>query len=513
MKNRVGEADVIFLTFEYVKKKAGCFQGSAEYNNAFFTFSVTEQINEIDRPFRGSVTAKDKVGNTHKVEIRDKDGNIKTKSIMLERRIYSSNPKVIKEKIADAIRKLYAKYAIEIQSDVFQSLRPESITPVLAVSKHGMAYVSYNHRDASDNSKVQYYGRLQRAARSMPNIPMVQITATKLKKWIETTSIPKSQLKELQKFWDYCLYKHICIGENPIHIPRAKKSNKKGKENIVKVDKLLPEQTQALYEYIEANMTGPHMGTILAIGGGFKPEKIVELTWSDIIIEDDNYVIVRDYIPERAGATKNYKRPLMPQAARIVKKRYEDLLENYTPRNLSKMPVVSAKNDSTKKYNTEALKKDAQRVVVKYVSHDVLKEISNEDLDYAAAFKILNNTYMYDLAVRCSLNKESGVFKFLTRKSLLGDTTSDSYRDFISRAALRHIHELTLFLDKEVVETEASISTIQEDAKTVIILRPETNHCTINGYIKFIVPPKSKCIIDSKYGVEGNLKSKKKSNR
>lgn len=497
--------EVEFLSFNCSNGVPRRYTGSLLMNNSLYKFSLTEQLDSCEEYYRGRVTAQSKTGKAITITVKNKNGEIKSKYVTYEKYVYSHDEKEIKRKIAEMANKLYAKHAIEIENDLFESLRQDTITPLLAVNKHGFTAIDYSHKAASETSKMQYYNRLKRAAEKLPNKPMCQITERTIKSWEKTTSFSRNEMQELKKFWEYCLLKRICIGDNPIHITRKKKRNKKDKNNTVTIDKLLPEQSQDLYDYINDNTTGPHMGTILALGGGFNPKKIIELKWSDIMIISDNYVIVRDYMPQRAGATKNYTRPLMPQAARIISKRYNELLKEYSSKQMNNMPVVSSKGNPVKQYNIDALKKDASRLITRYVSHEMLKQISNEDLDYAAPFKILKNTYKYDLEVRCSLNGDPSVCNFLLGKSLSNDVTSDSYRTFTSHAGLRHLHELTLFLDKEIPTLEPGISTIHKGESTINIIRPDNNHCSIDGFVEFELPPKCSCISQTRYGVDGYM--------
>lgn len=461
-------------------------------------------MNMADCHLRGRIIANDKTGAVLKV--REKDGEeIKVKSVVREMRIYTQEPNEIKEIIASATKKLYEKYSLVIQNDLFKSLRPDTITPTLAVSKYGMAAVDYNHGKACVESKGQYYTRLKRAASKLPRKPMAEIGVTQLNSWLKQNKISSTELQELKKFWEYCLTKGVCFGENPIHIPRKKKNKKNKKKNIVKIDRLLAEQSEDLYNHIEDNPTGPRMGTVLALGAGFYPAKSLELKWADMTFFEENFVVVRDYIAERAGATKNYSRPLMPRAARIINLRYNQLLKEYSPKQLENMPVVSAKEDPSKAYNAAALKKDAYRLIGRYISYEMMTQITNEDLDYAAPLKILHNTYKYDLQARCSLYDDPSVCGFLLRKSLLGDVTSDSYRAFTSPSGLRHMHELTLFLDKDLPILDEDVVVLNNESSTLKKINPATNHCTVEGYMEIEFLPGKEHIIQSRYGAIGHI--------
>lgn len=107
-----------------------------------------------------------------------------------------------------------------------------------------------------------------------------------------------------------------------------------------------------LYEYLlNGEISGDVCGIALMLWGGFSAKLACGFVWGDILFDCDEPDFVRMiyHQDDKAGATHDFTRPLFPQAARILLRRYRELTIKYTPETLLKCPAVSTKQSYKKR--------------------------------------------------------------------------------------------------------------------------------------------------------------------
>lgn len=504
-----------FSRFEY-KCEAGEIKrilGTFIYNSSPYNFSLSRQ-KSANFILRGTVSAIDSVGNVIKTKVKQKsdiplvDETIPDKYKYLSRsvRCFSANEDDIKAAIADAVIKLYSVNAKTIEAERSVSLRPDTITAAMAAQTAAKGFVAQAHGDASGKSQLNAVKRLQNVCAKLPNKAMQDIRKTELTKWMDELSIPRDMRKELHEFWEYCRLKRICNGGNPVTVPARKKTSDATLiKRASRITELLYDQETELLDLIEAKCSGPLVGIALMLAG-FTVKFISELKWESVVFYDKyDFVVVKFFQLERAGATHNYSRPVPPRVAVILQKRYAFLSGKYGEKVLSKMPVASYSENYKRPITASLLTKTAMNILLNsFMTYADYKLLTNENLDVSAASRVLFNTYKRDLESICNLEDDPGSLNFLLGLSLQDDITSDAYRDFTSVEGLTHLYDLLHVLCKEE-PIEPIPDKVAEDGLITKTFTPKTTRSCCQVLATVILQPGQKLSIKVLHGVSGSF--------
>ena len=179
----------------------------------------------------------------------------------------------------------------------------------------------------------------------------------------------------------------------------------------------------------------------LHLFGGLNTNQIRALTWGDIIFDDcePDKVIVRLRDDERSGSTHKLDRPIFPMGARILRARYQSLLEDGASKSALRGQKVAVRQNGVVFPASE---------ITRYIVR-ILKsiELSAEYYSRRDPGKILRpnellgSTYRYMVHYTCGLGAmEPGTANYLCGKSLTGNTTDDNYTSFSSPEGLERLY-------------------------------------------------------------------------
>ena len=179
----------------------------------------------------------------------------------------------------------------------------------------------------------------------------------------------------------------------------------------------------------------------LHLFGGLNTNQIRALTWGDIIFDDcePDKVIVRLRDDERSGSTHKLDRPIFPMGARILRARYQSLLEDGASKSALRGQKVAVRQNGVVFPASE---------ITRYIVR-ILKsiELSAEYYSRKEPGKILRpnellgSTYRYMVHYTCGLGAmEPGTANYLCGKSLTGNTTDDNYTSFSSPEGLERLY-------------------------------------------------------------------------
>lgn len=514
-KNYIESSTSFFVRFDYIYKKGQIKRilGKFIYNSSPYKFSLSRQKSD-NFVLRGTISALDSKGNVIKIKVKQNTPDLlsnetqdeKYKYLSRSVRCFSSDEEDIKAAITDAIITLYGDNARTIEAERSVSLRPDTITAAMAAQSSAKSFVAQAHEDASAKSQANYVKRLSNVCARLPNKAMQNIKRSELTKWMNDLSIPRDTRKELHDFWEYCRLKRICNGSNPVEVPaRRRVSDATLIKRAKRISELLPNQETRLLDMIEEKCTGPMVGIALMLAG-FTVRFISELKWESIVFYDKyDFVVVKFFQLERAGATHNYSRPVPPRVAEILRKRYEFLATKYGELVLAKMPVASYSENYKRPITTSLLTKTAMNILLdSFMTYADYKLLTNENLDVSAASRVLYNTYKRDLESICNLEDDPGSMNFLLGLSLQDDITSDAYRDFTSLEGLTHLYDLLHILCKDV-PVEQREDVISSDGQIVRTFSPETSRSNYQAIATIVLQPGEKISMKVPHGVNGSF--------
>lgn len=416
-----------------------------------------------------------------------------------------------KKNVERAAFRLYTKYADLIHRRMKDSNRADLITPAVAAVLYSEDYLAVNHRSASDSTRKTYGKTIKNHYAAMPAIPMAKMTTTKIKQYLDSHPVGSNTLRLINGFWAFCLAKGICIGVNPFPDTKKRKLSATTKQARALVpDELSIKQQDALFtKLMSGEISGDSCGIALMLWGGFSAKDACTFSWRDIIFnqEQSDFVQVRYYQNDKAGATHDYTRPLFPQAARILCRRYETLTVQYTSEDLAKCPVVSTKQSYKKAMTASALTQfGAMLLRTIGVSEETLMKLKMPKV--AVSGRIFYNTYVKNLVQRCGLANDPGTVNFMLGLSLSGSVTDDHYSSFVSELATERIFTALKAAGplEDIEQLEEQI--ILEDGRTQHIIVPENTRQRVGVVANIILQPGEEIEITCPHGVSGSISAR-----
>ena len=204
---------------------------------------------------------------------------------------------------------------------------------------------------------------------------------------------------------------------------------------------IVAERFAARYEDSLSAKAAKACAMALHLFGGLNTNQIRALTWGDIIFDDcePDKVIVRLRDDERSGSTHKLDRPIFPMGARILRARYQSLLEDGASKSALRGQKVAVRQNGVVFPASE---------ITRYIVR-ILKsiELSAEYYSRRDPGKILRpnellgSTYRYMVHYTCGLGAmEPGTANYLCGKSLTGNTTDDNYTSFSSPEGLERLY-------------------------------------------------------------------------
>lgn len=350
----------------------------------------------------------------------------------------------LKSYIEKKAYRLHMKFFDAIRLALMQGVRKETITPTFAFAAYGSTFIKHKYTSSAleDDTKQKYFNRLRDWYMRMPDIPMSDFSKSQMSSFLEKYHVSKTVQLVLEEFWMYCIDKGIAPNNNPF--PLKEKRNRSGKELSDKAKRpdILSENTQKqIYDVCINNPDSIACAVALMLWGGLQAYKAEKLLWKEILFDtnDPDLAILLLTEPDRAGATHIYNRPFFVQATRILRMRYEQLLNEYSEEFLKNTPVVCSFKDITKPMSNSTLIKHINTLLL---SCGVLKKTFAElkEPHLAVSRKLLSNTYHHNLLFKCNLKDDEYTIKFLRGESLSDDTSSDNYISFTDDDANRRLY-------------------------------------------------------------------------
>lgn len=490
-------------------------EGRLNVNNATFVFSLREQ-NGGSYTHRGRVGILDRTGKPLK---RKKSGSVAGASGVERESLTTSfycnsdagelTDETVKECIMKSVNRLMKDNQGLITDEVKGSYTPDTITLQIAGSVFVMEYVLTEHPGAGEELKDNLATKLKNICFRFPCKYMCDVTEADVHNFFNREKTGKTAKNELRKFWDFMLERGICSGTNPVPEYKYKKRNpvteQKGAMKMVEMDVSQFDKFCEKFEKKE-KLNGADAGVLLMLSG-FPSRYIVMLVWKDITFKkESDYVIVRNVQENRAGATHDFSRPVLPQTALALRRLFRDLKEKYGEEIMT-YPIAATSADPMKALTPEALNQEATRTLRGTVSKNyTLKRLHKEDRSTAASSRILAETYKRIILDRCNLERDPGTSNFLLGRSLGNDITSDAYTSFTSEDASRRLYNI-LRTVRKTENHRKTVSEKKENGRLITELFPKTSREYVNMISDIVLMPGESIVISCEHGVEGNYRT------
>lgn len=513
-----------YINTSYSARGSLTVRGLFFYHGAEFRFSLTQQVGGR-YVMRGTVSAispadgavlqvkgheKSEIIKKLAPEYIEKMASKRIPELNVSAAIYCDSIDIeqIKVNIQKSVLRLYKEYASQIHRSLGEVARPDTITPSIAAHKFIDRYLEKRHPTLKPKSCETYRRDILDMCSAMPHIPMKDYSVSTLKKWAAWPDLSNHQKELLRKFWMFCIDSKVCLGKIPFP-PKEKRiiSADVAIEKMERLSILTLEQQDALYDLMITSPTGADCGIALKLWGNFSFKIACSFKWSDVVFASnhDDYVRIKYTRTDLAGATHNYICPIFPAGALILQKRYKELCKIYAEDALSQMPIVSRVRDPSMRLATSALTQTAtMRLHSIGLTYENLHMLRKKNNNIAVSNLILENTYAYNVYVRCDLGDEPGTAKFLLHESLSSNITDDHYTSFTSDEAGERLHTIMSFVipDSPIEEVISPISMI--NGKTKYSYVPETTRQRVGLVDSYILQPGEELIIKCRHGVTGS---------
>lgn len=496
--------------------------GRYVHHNAIFEFSLKTQKSG-EYLLRGSIRAIDNSGNVLK-----KTGN-KAKEILSklpEEQQLRNNPKLdirsniysnslddedIKNQICNSVQKLYSANSIRINEHLQLAARPEIITPNMAAQQVCASYLNCYHQDASLETRTKIDKRIKNLCAKLPPLPMKDIRKSFIKKWISDNSVSDEAIRELSRFWTYCVESGTCLGINPIERPKKRRIKNGEAEQYAAARRTSLDQVEQdrFFEILIKENNDYVVGAAL-MASGFDASFITNLKCKDVVVKNynDNYVVIRNINDRTPAATKDYTRPMVPKYASIVKDQVRKIQSDNPEQDISEMYLLRNFKSKTKPMNASRLVQEVTRMIIASgVSYTTIAYLREEDKMIAAATKLLKNTYKSNILYDCNLESDPGTVSFLLGKSFGADVTSDSYTSFTSPAGEKRLKNILRVLDIPSYYKNIERDYISE-GKIYKRRKPKRNNEILDCTIEITLQPGEECKLECEHGIIGEITTK-----
>lgn len=496
--------------------------GRYVHHNAIFEFSLKTQKSG-EYLLRGSIRAIDNSGNVLK-----KTGN-KAKEILSklpEEQQLRNNPKLdirsniysnslddedIKNQICNSVQKLYSANSIRINEHLQLAARPEIITPNMAAQQVCASYLNCYHQDASLETRTKIDKRIKNLCAKLPPLPMKDIRKSFIKKWISDNSVSDEAIRELSRFWTYCVESGTCLGINPIERPKKRRIKNGEAEQYAAARRTSLDQVEQdrFFEILIKENNDYAVGAAL-MASGFDASFITNLKCKDVVVKNynDNYIVIRNINDRTPAATKDYTRPMVPKYASIVKDQVRKIQSDNPEQDISEMYLLRNSKSKTKPMNASRLVQEVTRMIIASgVSYTTIAYLREEDKMIAAATKLLKNTYKSNILYDCNLESDPGTVSFLLGKSFGADVTSDSYTSFTSPAGEKRLKNILRVLDVSSYYKNIERDYVSE-GKIYKRRKPKRNNETLDCTIEITLQPGEECKLECEHGIIGEVTTK-----
>lgn len=538
-----------YLTSSTDKNGLTHIRGNYFYNNCDFKFSLVEQKNNKNYLFRGRISpisaadgqilqlrgkaraeklealTKNSATDSHGISIVQKSNphessnspsNLRRRipelNITSEINVNSKDISSVKDAVSKAALKLYETYGIQMHHIQGKVARPDTITPAVAAFTHVDAYLRTHHKKIKEGKSLNNYRRMIVATCSQfPHIPMCQFTVQMVKRILSEKPFSQQAVRLTSKFWAYCLALRICEGICPFPEERVVKTTPETNQTSLnrRTELSLSEQDN-LFDLLHIHHSGGDCGIALQLWGGCSATTAVKLTWEKVIFcsGHPDYVRIKIRHDDRAGATHNYTRPLFPAGALILLARHEELLAQYTPKQLSKMPVVSCVSNPKKAMKSDDLVRYSTKVLRSIGITDILfAQLRRSKAKIAASRRLLSNTYVKNITTRCGIKDDAGTIAFLIGGALK-NVSDDNYTAFSDEEGNARLHTIISAVQPLFDLDQPPDVTLLENGTELHQFAPDTTRERVKVSCAIQLAPGEKIIVRCSHGITGDVQAR-----
>lgn len=514
------------------------YYGQLVIGTEIIHFSLNEQVGyspidsipkvkKIEYVMRGSVALMDQstckplvcAGKERAMRLkRSKEAPNPGAPPLATKNIYCNTTNVddIKAIITKKARELIAENTAAISESKKMAVLTPSISPLIFYwEKYGSSFL----RASGTKNEQKVFKQITRSiAKLPPNVPISKLTLKMLdevqKNKIAKNRISDKNLRLLSRFWDF-LGAKAYLPENPFHahlVSRSKKKKKDGGKLAIRnatPDHIFPqdeyELNRKLYKML---VTDPIvLGIILPKDAGLDIDASLEITWGDVIFDEDesDFVCIR-VKSNKWGPIINYTRPVFPFCAIALHKVYEDLQSRFSAEKLAKMKVISIDGRPITK---SKLTSEIRKMIKGFgVEPKVLYNLHDPSHRTSASSQYLLNTYKSKVKNECGLEvNDPAAIRYLLTMSLNNDVSAAFYRSFSSPDGLWRLYVAMRRFGTGLEQKSSRCikETIKDENHYTLTVSPVDQLKLLKAEIEVELSPDELVELRSKFGFEATI--------
>ena len=486
------ENEFIAETMENGRK---CYYGQYTDKAVPFAFRLAEQPPDSRYRCRGTVwavppDARGKIFDTKK-----------SRNVVTEVSLNTTNENAIKDRILHSVWDLWGSHAEAIYRAMYGAFARAAadITPQIAAQLYAERYEDSLYRLGQTPKEHRKAAKIRAYFAELPLKPMAQVSERDLQPVLKKLKdAPKADQKLLRGFWNYGLERRYCQGANPFPEQQSKRSDPKRKSNAVFIPEHLSEGEIAhVFQTLlkQAAKTPMACAAALQLGGGFSIAQIQQLRWRDVLFEPD-MVRIRTRDDVCGGSTHDRTRPIMPDAAEVLRCRYEALCKETTARQLENRFLLEKNKDGAILASSELVRYN-NRILAELGVRTTAVTAPGEE---AYSRRLLLATYAHQVMYAAGLGcAEKGTGNFLCGRSLMGDTTSCDYVGYTSPEGQRLLAAYLRRASPERYTGEYSPHISENNAECLA----NSTRQTVRVEADIVIPPGGEVVLTSAHGVAG----------
>ena len=504
---------------QYDVENAELYKGTVEYREMLFAFSLNKQKTG---GYRGRITVLDpdtgkSMAFIKKQNYSSKKEKKELKQLHRELSLHTGSTKEDRENyIFEVIQKIYQDNERSFIRKRKERAEPHTMTAGLAFEVLGDEYIEAVLRKSTPMTKRKKRIRLGRILADLSDYPMEYYSRNPKKAIIVLTSLSRSDQRMVRKFWDYVIMKERLPFKNPFNqMEDTGKTEASKRKSTTKMEILPKPIREALDNLLLDQHGGKECGAAL-VASGFSVKDACTKHWKDFIqmgslnpdLYEMDFCIIRHERSDLMIAVHNYSRPLIPKYAVVLQRRYMALLKDYTKEEVDEFPIVSESRNPRKALEPTALQQKIRTLLMQAgIKAAVLKSFKESRNDPISS-RLLLNTYKENLVNSCSLDPQSGTYRFLLGRSLGDDITSTNYVSYTSEAGALRLYNILRRIHIKHKHEKTMEEHKQDGCKSVTVF-PKTSDEYAGLIIKFVLHPGQEATFSSRCGMEMNIKASK----
>ena len=356
-----------------------------------------------------------------------------------------------------------------------KSMTPQQVTPILSFAKYGEIFIDFRFPSASPDLKGKRLNSIRRIFELLPDIPYSKIKRDEVKKVLAEKKISDDALHLAQEFFNYLVSNNIVCGKSPFPARiREESLTRQSNTNFAPIsigDKVFAQIVLLLGKTIKIINC-----ILMLLLSGFSLSDIDTLCWRDLefVKGYDDYVIVHLIRPYLINAKHDYSRPLIPDAAKYIRKAYKEFCKQYGKEIVDAAPIFSSDIASQKVFERIEITEAANNILVRAGYTDPLRSPGPQGGKEAIPIKLLRSNYQHMLAEKAGLQNDPDTLNFLAGIQY----KSSTYINYESHTDPDAQYRLYTILKPLSVEVKIPRGPEIEEVEGGIIFTsyPKTNH-------------------------------------